>query len=202
VLDVGCGDGAFLLNARSCGWEAIGVDPDPKAVANASSKGLTVYESGIEYFDGKKEIFDAITLSHVIEHVHDPIAVLEFCFTLLKPGGQLWIETPNIDSLGHRHFRSNWRGLEVPRHLVLFNRNSLQHAVQLVGFSVPREISYRNAVPGLFRESFAIEGGCRSEGSGELSFRQRLQIVLAMSLGILNPGRREFLAVCSHKPGA
>ena len=48
------------------------VDLDPKAVANAETKGLTVHRGGIEYFDGKQELFDVITINHVIEHVYDP----------------------------------------------------------------------------------------------------------------------------------
>ena len=55
LLDVGCGEGSFLSLARNCGWDVVGLDPDPKAVANAERKGLTVHVGGIEYFDGKTE---------------------------------------------------------------------------------------------------------------------------------------------------
>jgi len=121
LLDVGCGDCLFLNLARTCGWDVVGLDPDPKAVANGIRQKLTVFVGGIEYFDEQTELFDVITLSHVIEHLSDPVKVLEACHGLLKPGGQLWLETPNIESIGHVYFQENWRGLEPPRHLVLFS---------------------------------------------------------------------------------
>jgi 2-polyprenyl-3-methyl-5-hydroxy-6-metoxy-1,4-benzoquinol methylase len=135
LLDVGCGNGYFLHIARTCGWHVVGVDPDPKAVANGLGQGLDVIQGGIEYFDGKDDFFDVITLNHVIEHVHEPVAVLNACHRLLKPGGQLWLETPNINSLGHRHYMKDWRGLETPRHLVMFNQSSLTKALTEAGFS-------------------------------------------------------------------
>jgi len=115
LLDIGCGAGSFLSLARTCGWTVVGLDPDPMAVSNAARQGLTVHEGGIEYFDGQTGLFDVITLNHVIEHVHEPFDVLKRCHALLKPGGQLWLETPNIDSFGHGIFRKNWRGLEPAR---------------------------------------------------------------------------------------
>lgn len=159
LLDVGCGDGSFLELARTCGWDVVGLDPDPKAVANAARQGLTVHEGGIEYFSGRSELFDVITLNHVIEHVYEPVKVLEACHALLKPGGQLWLETPNIDSLGHARFQKNWRGLETPRHLVLFNRNSLVRALIHAGFLAPRGQTRPSACPGMFQASFAVAHG-------------------------------------------
>ena len=124
LLDVGCGDGSFLELAHNCGWNVTGIDFDPEAVANASKRGLAVYQGGIELFEGKSELYDVITLNHVIEHVHAPCSVLKSCYRILKPGGQIWIETPNINSYGHKRFQNNWRGLESPRHLVIFNEKS------------------------------------------------------------------------------
>jgi 2-polyprenyl-3-methyl-5-hydroxy-6-metoxy-1,4-benzoquinol methylase len=56
--------------------------------------------------------FDAITMSHVIEHVPDPLASLDKCRRLLRLGGYLVLSTPNVRSLGHQRFGQSWRGLE------------------------------------------------------------------------------------------
>jgi len=145
VLDVGCGNGGFLLNARESGWQVMGVDPDPDAVATARQKGLEVRLGSMEAFAGEAELFDAITLSHVIEHVHDPKSVLADAYRLLKPGGTLYLDTPNIESRGYQIFGEHWHGVDPPRHLVLFNLKGLQQTLQQTGFTVVEIYSRRVA---------------------------------------------------------
>ena len=199
LLDVGCGDGSFLTLARTCGWDVVGLDPDPKAVANAETKGLTVHRGGIEYFDGKAELFDVITMNHVIEHVYEPVKVLEACHALLKPGGQLWLETPNLDSFGHARFQRNWRGLETPRHLVLFNRQSLSQALARAGFSAPHDRTRPSACAGMFQASFAMEHGRDPDQAAAMPNSLRLRVAITRFLEMLMPKRREFLTVTARK---
>lgn len=134
LLDIGCGNGAFLRMAEERGWVALGCDPDPAAVAAAGRGGRTVRQGGPESFSDHLETFDAITLNHVIEHVPDPLQFLTLVRTLMRPGGHLYIDTPNIDALGVAKFGPNWRGLEPPRHLVLFNWESLSGVLEEAGF--------------------------------------------------------------------
>lgn len=134
VLDIGFGDGSFLLKAQDMGWSAVGIDVDPCVVEEARNVGLDAYLGHPSDLPKSVGQFDAITMNHVIEHVHQPTDVLAQCYELLKPGGMLWIETPNIDSSGHKYFRKFWRGLEVPRHLVIFNVDSLREALANAGF--------------------------------------------------------------------
>lgn len=199
LLDVGCGDGSFIVLARTCGWDVVGLDPDPKAVSNAAKQGLTVYEGGIEYFDGQANLFDVITLNHVIEHVFDPVKVLETCRILLKPGGQLWLETPNIDSLGHARFQKNWRGLETPRHLVLFNRHSLEEAFVRAGFPPPRDHVRPSPIAGMFQASFAMKQGRSPYAAVTTSKALKLLGAIAAFAEVLLPSRREFLTVSARK---
>ena len=91
LLDLGCGNGSFLLRARCAGWDVVGLDPDPKAVEVACSQGLDVRLGDLGTLDPSIEQFDVITLAHVIEHVHHPAKVLEACYRLLRTGGFLWI---------------------------------------------------------------------------------------------------------------
>lgn len=136
LLDVGCGDGTFVEFAVAAGWAAIGIDPDPKAVALARSKGLDVRLADAHALPFPASSFDHVTASHVIEHVHHPLTLLRECRRVLAPGGRLWLETPNIGSIGHAVFKRAWRGLEPPRHLLIFSRMALCGLLRKAGFEV------------------------------------------------------------------
>jgi 2-polyprenyl-3-methyl-5-hydroxy-6-metoxy-1,4-benzoquinol methylase len=195
VLDVGCGDGEFIELAASWGWNAIGIDPDPAAIANCLTRGLNVTQGTLEQFADKQCLFDVITLGHVIEHVHNPVALLKACRRLLKPTGQLWLETPNIDSLGHRQYMKNWRGLEPPRHLVLFSRQSLAKALIASGFAHIERRSAWNALIWLTMASEAIKRGLPIENDIQLSSAQRWMLRKNRFLQSIFPSCKEVLTV-------
>jgi SAM-dependent methyltransferase len=136
LLEVGCGSGIFLERMRQKGWEVQGIELDAKAAeAVRENFGLNVIVGTIESAGLTKKSFDAIVLSHVIEHVPDPISLLANCRDLLDAGGVLVVTTPNIDSLGHRHFEECWRGLEPPRHLHIFSGRTLSTVADRAGFA-------------------------------------------------------------------
>ncbi len=159
VLDIGSGNGAFLLIARNLGYEATGLEPDPRAVSLSREHGSTVHEGSLPHPALPREHYDHITLAHVVEHLHDPVATLRACLALLRPGGRLWVQTPNLDGPGHRYWGRDWRGLEPPRHLVLFTPRSLRQALGEAGFReiclLPSPIEAHE----MFRHSLAIRLG-------------------------------------------
>ena len=134
LLDVGCGSGEWLLSMRERGWIVDGVDFDANAVKAAEKTGLVIRCGSLEQQNFPDASFDAVTLNHVIEHVPDPLQTFKECFRILKPGGQLFIATPNADSLSHRIFKQHWRGLEPPRHLHIFNMRAMENALRQTGF--------------------------------------------------------------------
>ena len=87
VLDVGCGKGEFLTEMGAAGWTAEGVETDARAVARARERSLVVHEGTLETAGYAAGSFDAVTLSHVLEHFHDPVATLSRCRTLVRPEG-------------------------------------------------------------------------------------------------------------------
>jgi 2-polyprenyl-3-methyl-5-hydroxy-6-metoxy-1,4-benzoquinol methylase len=100
-----------------------------------------------------------VTLSHVIEHVHDPVETLRHCCRVLEPGGYLWIETPNVDSAGYATFGRFWRGLEAPRHLVIFNADSLARLLRQVGFDRVEVLPPRDVIKHMFTRSAMMQQG-------------------------------------------
>jgi SAM-dependent methyltransferase len=140
VLDVGFGDGRFLSFAAETGATAVGCEIDPQAVADARQRGLDVFQGDIEGALARfgPSSFDYLTMSHVIEHVHDPRGVLAAAAALLRPGGALWMELPNPGSLGHRRYGPRWRDLDPPRHLCLPTLGALQRAAAAAGLALDR----------------------------------------------------------------
>jgi 2-polyprenyl-3-methyl-5-hydroxy-6-metoxy-1,4-benzoquinol methylase len=134
LLDVGCGSGSWLVRMRELGWNVEGVDFDPSAIEVARNRDLNVRLGSLEAQGYDAETFDAVTLNHVIEHLPDPEATLRECHRALRSGGQLVVATPNVHSLSHRMFRTDWRGLEPPRHLHLFTVGSLRRVLEAAGF--------------------------------------------------------------------
>lgn len=199
LLDVGSGNGAFLKLAESCGWSAVGVDPDPVAIETSTRMGLTAYLGGLERFSNAKECFDVITLNHVIEHVHDPADYLRTCLELLKPGGILWLETPNLESNGCLKFRKHWRGLEAPRHLVLFNEYSLRYILRQCDFINVARVIGPSCVQAIFEASFLIRGGVSPYDESRLSFSQRISIFYNRLKEIMDPESSEVLTVIARK---
>lgn len=199
VLDVGFGDGSFLRNAEQIGWEAIGIDTDPEVVKSAHASCLNVHLTSLEEFLQPDCSFDVITMNHVIEHVHDPQTVLNTCHRLLRPGGTLWLETPNSDSLGHQFFKKNWRGLEAPRHLVVFNRKSLQSLLCSAGFRQVRDVPQASPCSSVFTASDRMRKGLTAQAPYEPSLSLRAMAVCARVLESLAPSQKEFIAVEATK---
>jgi SAM-dependent methyltransferase len=83
--------------------------------------------------------FDAITFSHVIEHLPNPLDSLQRSLRLLKPGGRLVVVTPNGQSLGARYFGPDWVAWDPPRHLHVFTPRSLRRLLLGSGFRIGRE---------------------------------------------------------------
>ena len=134
LLDVGCGSGDWLMFMRGLGWQVSGNDFDANAVKTAQGRGLDVECASLEQQKHASGTFDAVTLSHVIEHVPDPVRTLAECRRILKPGGKLVLFTPNASSLSHRVFKNDWRGLEPPRHLHVFSTESMRPLLERAGF--------------------------------------------------------------------
>jgi 2-polyprenyl-3-methyl-5-hydroxy-6-metoxy-1,4-benzoquinol methylase len=159
VLDVGSGNGAFLVMAKNLGYEATGLEPDPQATALARAHGCRVHTGSLPHPALPHEHYDQLTLAHVIEHLHDPLALLRECLALLRPGGRLWIQTPNLKGAGHAYWGGDWRGLEPPRHLVLFTPESLKQLLHEAGFQGIRLLPSPLEAREMFRHSLAIRLG-------------------------------------------
>ena len=136
-LDIGCATGNVLELARAHGWQAAGLEISSWAAERARAKGFVICEKPIEECGFTENAFDAITLFDVIEHLPDPVQTLRAIYRTLKPGGRLFIQTPNIDGVDVKYVHGVDSIVLQPRaHLVLFTKKTLCAALEKSGFVV------------------------------------------------------------------
>jgi 2-polyprenyl-3-methyl-5-hydroxy-6-metoxy-1,4-benzoquinol methylase len=137
LLDIGCGNGVFIDDMNDLGWTTTGIDFDGDAVDYCLKKGLNAKKGDLKGLSFPSESFDVITLNHVIEHLYDPAEVLQECFRILKPGGEVVITTPNAQSwMFNFWFKDSWYALQAPAHLHIFNLRNLITLFNNKGFAV------------------------------------------------------------------
>lgn len=134
LLDIGCGDGSFLLKARRAGWSVMGTELNP---AMARDAGLDVKED-IALLENEGR-FDCITMWHTLEHMRDIKSTLSRAAALLKPEGKLIVAVPDFGGLQAKFFGPKWLHLDVPRHLYHFDAGALRYCLGSAGFSIERE---------------------------------------------------------------
>lgn len=93
VLDYGCGPGDFLFLANKFGAKSLGVDSSNRSIRIAKARGLRVVTPKV-FFRKNKYNYDLIILQSVIEHVSDPLELIEKLLKLLKPNGKIIISAP------------------------------------------------------------------------------------------------------------
>jgi 2-polyprenyl-3-methyl-5-hydroxy-6-metoxy-1,4-benzoquinol methylase len=203
IIDIGCGNGAFLARAKRRGHNVLGVDNDAQAVAAARALGVPCEvlkpEQLVPRYGSQ---FDLVTASHVIEHVHAPRVFLDHCFALLRPGGTLWLETPNADAWGRRMYGRYWRGLEAPRHLCIFTPRAIREATKAAGFAPPRFHWTGLVSPYTFSHSAQAKRSA-AQDSGKL--RVNLALVAAAALldltrAAVGRAAQEFITMTATKP--
>ncbi|WP_326541323.1 class I SAM-dependent methyltransferase [Pseudorhodoferax sp.] len=130
VLDAGCATGDFLALAQSH-FTVYGVDISAGAIQTAQARlpdiASRLAARKLEDIGTDWPQFDAICLWDVIEHVRDPAAVCRTLMGLLKPGGHLFLSTPDMGSLAAKLMRRHWAFMIPPLHLGFFSRRSLGH---------------------------------------------------------------------------
>lgn len=140
LLDVGYGNGQFLVAARDMGWHAAGTELSEVAHQHARELGLEVFLGDLHEAKFPEESFDVVRMEEVIEHLPDPVDSLKEVRRVLRPGGVLYLTTPNFNSLNQLLLGASWSVFD-PGHLHYFTPRSLQLALTRAGFDGYRVLS-------------------------------------------------------------
>lgn len=136
VLDVGCGNGGFLNYLRSKGFAVAGVEINENAAAYCRSHyGIEVFNGPLELWE-THQLFDAITMLGTIEHLINPAKTLSAAVKLLKPGGILIFDYPDLDSIEYKLVKSRWWGLDLPRHVLQLRQHDINKIIEAAGLSL------------------------------------------------------------------
>jgi 2-polyprenyl-3-methyl-5-hydroxy-6-metoxy-1,4-benzoquinol methylase len=137
MLDVGCSNGSTVFIANNLGLQAEGVDPAANAVQNGKERGIKLHLGFLEDVAFTDNLFDAITLYEVIEHVADPIPLLKECHRILRANGIVLIGTGNTDSWTCQIRKSRWDYIhQHGGHVSFFSPRSLEVLARQTGFTV------------------------------------------------------------------
>lgn len=142
VLDVGCGPGQMLERIRAAGWTGPlrGIEPNAEVARETSERvGVPVDVAPVEALPADLPRAGLIVLRHVIEHVREPLLVLEALAELLEPNGVLYVGTPDARALAARTFGRNWHGWDPPRHLVVMPGGAVRTLLARAGFELMAE---------------------------------------------------------------
>lgn len=136
LLDVGSGTGYFASTMKKAGWNVTGLEPDEGARKVAEQAHSLDLLPVTELFDLPTNNFDAITLWHVLEHVHDVKKYVSAFKKLLNGNGKLFIAVPNYTSYDAKSYGSDWAGYDVPRHLYHFTPKTMQWLMKNEGLKI------------------------------------------------------------------
>src|SRR3954463_7670912 len=140
LLEVGCGHGLLLDEARAAGFEPEGLELSRDAAAYARAElGLTVHERTLA--EHEADPYDGIVLADVLEHLDDPLAAIDDCLRLLVPGGALCLVTPDPASRTARLAGARWWGY-LPAHTFLIPRETLRELLSASGLVISADVPF------------------------------------------------------------
>jgi SAM-dependent methyltransferase len=131
LLDIGAGTGAFVGYMQTQGWEVTGLEPE------AAARGRALEDHKVSLLDATAfdslpdDSYDAVTLWHVLEHVHDLHRYLDKLKALVKKGGRIFIAVPNYTSYDAGVYGPVWAAYDVPRHLYHFSPDAMETLLSL-----------------------------------------------------------------------
>lgn len=173
LLDVGCGGGFFVGEAAAAGWEAEGTEVSAAAVEFGRARGWRLHRGVLDDAPVAPGSLDVLTLFEVLEHVRDPAGLLRQCAGRLRPGGLLYLTTPNMGSLTRRLLGADWSVISRD-HVSLHTARALRALCAKAGLEGAR-VTSRNILPHEVANIFRRRGAEGTPGGSPMARTVELQ---------------------------
>jgi SAM-dependent methyltransferase len=134
LLEVGSGEGYFLDEAKAKNWNVHGTEFIDRFIERCRQRGITMHKGKLDTADYKENSIDIIIWIEVIEHINDPVNELQKFYKLLRPGGVVYLTTPNFNSLSRLILKEKLNLISYPNHLAYYTKTSLRYLFEHNGF--------------------------------------------------------------------
>ncbi len=194
ILDVGCGEGFFLEQAKKRGWTVYGTEYAHQYIEVCKKKGALMHEGVLDLKNYTTGSFDIITSFEVIEHLSHPMQELHNFNLLLRKNGLLYLTTPNFNSFSRKVQGKNWSVISYPDHLSYFTPATINTALNLSGFKkleiITTGISIARTQQALFKKRTLIQENPEPKQNMPVDaiWQERIEgnVLLKIAKGIIN----------------
>lgn len=200
LLDVGCGNGAYMAAMARRGFAVTGIDMSPRACELVARRGLPVLQGDFLEVDLPPESFDVVTMNHFLEHSLDPRASLRKAHAILRRGGTLVVGVPNFDSWARRRFGASWSDLDLPRHVTHFTPRGLRRLLGECGFADVRTRYDPSADAGSILTSALVRSRKRDDPVLRAAYPALHAALYPVGLPLSLLGQSAWMRVYSAKP--
>jgi len=191
ILDVGCSAGFFLREAERRGWAVLGIEPSERCSSYARKEFSLEVSSGEYNHENVKKNnlrdLNAITFWGVLGHMEDPNKSIRLTHEILRPGGIIAIETPNIESPIFKLFKQRWYHLSIANQNYFFSQSSLKGMIEKNGF----KIITLETVARLYDDHWIDRRACPLAGQSRI-MRFVTSLINSYVLQLLNTGDHLF----------
>ncbi len=174
ILDVGCGRGWFLIEAKKRGWKVFGTEFSEAGVARCREAGIDIRAGALTADSFPPGHFDIITSFEVIEHINNPRQELRYITDFLRAGGLFYCTTPNFDSLMRYYLKADYDVIGYPEHLCYYTVRTLNHAAGLYGLRPIKVLTTGLSLTRLRTSQKQSEEAFVSQTSADEHLRQRI----------------------------
>ena len=177
ILDVGCGRGWFLIEAKKRGWDVYGTEFSEKAIEVCETSGLKMKNGKLQNDTFSAEQFDVITSFEVIEHINNPVEEIGYINMFLRKGGLFYCTTPNFNAYLRYYLKENYNNVIVyPEHLSYYTRNTIRKLMKIYKFKPTKILTTGVSISSLkISKQPGVEAPTSKDSSDE-KLRQKMNI--------------------------